>query len=184
MGPHTGRYRQTLPVNAWGPCPHPAPHAGPQTRWPHRPGHSPARTQSGLGSRTFWSQGTGVRLSFKQRWNAGGFHPFHSHSHLDAGVSRAWQPPDLRDPGALNREARVCKSCFFPPLQTLIQTNAFCSRAEKKVLNPPDTSAARHGAPHWEGGSSHPVLAPHPGAGGVERPRPGNPRLSEQRDQL
>ena len=29
-GPHTGRGPQTLPVNIWGPCPHPAPHAAPR----------------------------------------------------------------------------------------------------------------------------------------------------------
>ena len=86
----------------------PSPPCGPQTRWPH-----PDRTQSGLGGRTFWSQGTGVRLSFKQRWNAGRLPPFSLPIlNLGAGVNRAWQPPDLRDPRALNREARVCKGCF------------------------------------------------------------------------
>lgn len=106
--PHTGRCQQTLPVNVWGALSSPSPPCGPQTLWPHS-----ARTQSGLGSGTFWSQGTGVRLSFKRHWNAGRLPPFSLPIlNLDAGVNRAWQTPDPRDPRALHREARVCKSCF------------------------------------------------------------------------
>lgn len=72
-GPHTGRGPQTLPVNIWGPCPHPAPHAAPRPVGLTLTGHSLAWEVEPSGAKELESDSV-----LNSGGTQGGFHPFHS----------------------------------------------------------------------------------------------------------
>lgn len=97
----------------------------------------------------FWNcrlrrEGTGIRLSTAVERQGRASSAFAlKRLNLEHGVNRARQPPDLRDPRALNRGARVCKNGFS--LHSNFNTNKrILFQGRRKVLN---ASAAGHGAP-------------------------------------